>query len=161
MAFLVLFGQISLFDKLSINFQITISCLHHTREKVWIAVKRWCWFPHQPLHQIPHPVIGQHWSEWAVGCWALIGRDRPLPGLWLVRPVVCWSVLTTGRPPLVSGDHREGWSDQPAFPQPNKSSSFFSPLPSSTHLRLFSWPSKNQYKHLSSLHSSKVGLKRT
>ena len=96
MAFLVLFGQISLFDKLSIYFPITISCLHHTREKVWIAVKRWCWFPHPPSPPDSPP---RHWS-------ALVRVGSGMLRSDWSRPATSGPLIGAASGLLVSPDHR-------------------------------------------------------
>ena len=119
MAFLVLFRQISLFDKLCIYFPITISCLHHTREKVWIAVKRWCWFPHHPSSPPDSPP--RHWSalvsgQWDAALWLVeTGHFRASDwcGQWSAGqswPPAGrhWSAVTTGRDGQTS----------PPFPNP-------------------------------------------
>ena len=65
-------------------------------------------FPNRPLVS-----SGQWWPA----CRALIGREPPLSGFWLVRPVVCWSGLTTRRSPLVSSDQPAGQTCPPeTFP---------------------------------------------
>ena len=67
-------------------------------------------FPNRPLVS-----SGQWWPA----CRALIGREPPLSGFWLVRPVVCWSGLTTRRSPLVSSDQPAGQTCPPeTFPNP-------------------------------------------
>ena len=83
-------------------------------------------FPNRPLVS-----SGQWWPA----CRALIGREPPHSGFWLVRPVVCWSGLTTRRSPLVSSDQPAGQTCPPeTFPNPHPLSP--PPPPTST----YPWP---------------------